>query len=100
MRRIWLKLIPAFSRMASRAVFFSSGGFSNMLPRPPCQEYAVSSYPKKIGDNNAGFFNRNRRGFSEIAAQAQNSELLTRGLTTDTEAPLALLQHSMPLLHF
>jgi tripeptidyl-peptidase I len=62
-----------------------------MFPRLAYQEYTVLKYLKKLGYKNAGFFNCNRRGFSEIAAQAQNFRVMTRGLTRDTEAPLALL---------
>lgn len=63
-----------------RAVFFSSGGFSNLWPRPLYQEIAVTSYLEKIGNKNAGFYNASGRGFPDVAAQAQNFRVIDQGV--------------------
>lgn len=61
------------------AVFFSSGGFSDIWPRPLYQELAVSSYLHKIGNKNEGYFNRHGRGFPDVAAQAHNFRVIDQG---------------------
>ncbi|KAH6674545.1 putative Tripeptidyl-peptidase sed2 [Halenospora varia] len=61
------------------AVFFSSGGFSNIWARPAYQEKAVSGYLAKIGDQNKGYFNTTGRGFPDVAAQAQNFRVIDQG---------------------
>jgi tripeptidyl-peptidase-1 len=62
------------------AVFFSSGGFSNIWPRPAYQELAVSTYLKKLGDKNYGLYNTSGRGFPDVAAQAQNFRVIDQGV--------------------
>ncbi|KAH9858512.1 family S53 protease-like protein [Lenzites betulinus] len=61
------------------AVTFSSGGFSNMFPRPSYQSNAVDSYLKTLGNTNAGLFNTSGRGFPDIAAQAQGFQVVVNG---------------------
>lgn len=62
------------------AVFFSSGGFSNIWPRPAYQELAVSAYLKTLGDKNYGLYNTSGRGFPDVAAQAQNFRVIDQGI--------------------
>ncbi|TVY18022.1 Tripeptidyl-peptidase sed2 [Lachnellula arida] len=62
------------------AIFFSSGGFSNIWPRPAYQDLAVSGYLAKIGDQNAGYFNTSGRGFPDVAAQSQNFRVIDQGI--------------------
>lgn len=62
------------------AVFFSSGGFSNLFPRPAYQEFAVSSYFEKLGAKNNGLYNASGRGFPDVAAQAQNFRVIDQGV--------------------
>jgi tripeptidyl-peptidase-1 len=64
------------------AVFFSSGGFSNIWPRPAYQEAAISSYLKKLGDKNSSLYNASGRGFPDVAAQAQNFRAIDQGVDT------------------
>jgi tripeptidyl-peptidase-1 len=52
-----------------RAVGFSSGGFSDLWPRPSYQEKAVSDYLGKLGSQWEGLYNTNGRGFPDVAAQ-------------------------------
>lgn len=61
------------------AVSFSSGGFSNIFPRPPYQADAVIGYLKGLGNTNAGLFNTSGRGFPDIAAQAQGFQVFVNG---------------------
>ncbi|KAK2604112.1 hypothetical protein N8I77_007069 [Diaporthe amygdali] len=62
------------------ATFFSSGGFSNVWPRPAYQEQAVSSYlMTKIGNNFTGMFNATGRGFPDVATQSVNFHIIDQG---------------------
>ena len=61
-------------------VFFSSGGFSNIWPRPAYQDFAVSEYLQKIGDKHYGLYNTTGRGFPDVAAQAQNFRVIDQGM--------------------
>jgi tripeptidyl-peptidase I len=51
------------------ATYFSSGGFSRLWQRPSYQERAVSEYLGKIGNRFSQYYNRNGRGFPDVAAQ-------------------------------
>ncbi|TFK81380.1 subtilisin-like protein [Polyporus arcularius HHB13444] len=61
------------------AASFSSGGFSNIFSRPSYQDDAVAAYLKKLGNTNAGLFNTSGRAFPDIAAQAQNFQIVRGG---------------------
>lgn len=62
------------------ATFFSSGGFSNVWPRPAYQEQAVSTYLQTtIGNNFTGLFNATGRGFPDVAAQSVNYHVIDKG---------------------
>jgi tripeptidyl-peptidase-1 len=51
-------------------VDFSSGGFSDIFPRPWYQDDAVSSYlDDHLGDRWDGLYNPRGRGFPDVAAQ-------------------------------
>ena len=62
------------------ATFFSSGGFSNIWPRPLYQEIAVTKYLHKIGNNFKGLYNSHGRGFPDVAAQGQNYRVIDKGV--------------------
>ena len=49
---------------------FSSGGFSDVFPRPAYQHEAVSTYLTSLGDQWKGLYNPQGRGFPDVAAQA------------------------------
>lgn len=53
-----------------RAVYLSSGGFSDTWARPAYQDEAVEAYLETIGDTFRGLYNTSGRGFPDIAAQA------------------------------
>ncbi|KAG6364221.1 hypothetical protein INS49_005819 [Diaporthe citri] len=62
------------------ATFFSSGGFSNVWPRPAYQEQAVSTYLQTaVGNNLTGMFNASGRGFPDVAAQSVNYHVIDKG---------------------
>ncbi|KAG8165540.1 hypothetical protein KVR01_004092 [Diaporthe batatas] len=61
------------------ATFFSSGGFSNVWPRPAYQEQAVSTYLQTNGNNFTGLFNATGRGFPDVAAQSVNYRIIDKG---------------------
>lgn len=62
-----------------KAVFFSSGGFSDVWPRPAYQDAAVSAYLSKIGDKNKGLFNASGRAFPDVSAQSNNFAVVDQG---------------------
>ncbi|CAG8976517.1 hypothetical protein HYALB_00006014 [Hymenoscyphus albidus] len=62
-----------------QAVFFSSGGFSNIWARPWYQAVAVPEYLKTISDHNKGYFNTSGRGFPDVAAQGVNFRVFDKG---------------------
>jgi tripeptidyl-peptidase I len=62
-----------------RAISFSSGGFSEIFPRPEYQERLVSKYLTALGDRWDGLYNRNGRGFPDVAAQARNFAIVDHG---------------------
>lgn len=61
------------------AVSFSSGGFSDLWPRPTYQEKAVASYLEKLGDRWNGLYNPQGRGFPDVAAQGQSFQVVDKG---------------------
>ncbi|KAI0780145.1 subtilisin-like protein [Fomes fomentarius] len=63
------------------AVDFSSGGFSNLFPRPSYQDDAVGRYLDQLGDTNKGLFNTTGRAFPDIAAQARAFQIVRGGKT-------------------
>lgn len=62
-----------------QATFFSSGGFSRVFQRPAYQAAAVEGYLAQIGNNFAQYFNRNGRGFPDVAAQSVNFAVQDKG---------------------
>lgn len=62
-----------------QAVGFSSGGFSDLWPRPAYQEEAVSEYLAKLGNQWEGLYNADGRGFPDVAAQGQRFRVVDKG---------------------
>ncbi|KAK1758950.1 peptidase-like protein [Echria macrotheca] len=61
------------------AVGFSSGGFSDVFPRPLYQELAVSSYLRfQLKDRWKGLYNPSGRGFPDVAAQGVRFHVIDR----------------------
>jgi tripeptidyl-peptidase I len=65
-----------------RAVSFSSGGFSDLWPRPWYQEKQVSSYLQTLGSKWQNLYNPKGRGFPDIAAQGSNFLVVDKGAAT------------------
>ncbi|KAF9035738.1 family S53 protease [Hymenopellis radicata] len=61
------------------AANFSTGGFSNVFPRPAYQNDAVSAYLDSIGTENEGLFNASGRAFPDVSAQGQNLVIAVAG---------------------
>lgn len=57
----------------------SGGGFSNLYSTPDFQKDVVASYINGIGSEYDGKFNRNGRGFPDVAAQATNVIIAWKG---------------------
>ncbi|KAI8962868.1 subtilisin-like protein [Daldinia sp. FL1419] len=62
-----------------RAVSFSSGGFSDLFPRPSYQKAAVDAYLGTIGSTFEGLYNPSGRGFPDVAAQGRNFNVISQG---------------------
>ncbi|OTA70220.1 peptidase-like protein [Hypoxylon sp. EC38] len=62
-----------------QAVSFSSGGFSDIFPRPDYQESAVATYLDSIGDTFKDLYNPAGRGFPDVAAQGRNFNVISQG---------------------
>lgn len=61
------------------ALFFSSGGFSDLFPRPAWQNTAVSSYLAQLGSKWQGLYNPEGRGFPDVAAQGRRFRVVEKG---------------------
>ena len=62
-----------------RAPAFSSGGFSDLFPRPAYQDAAVAEYLGVLGDRWKGLYNPAGRGFPDVAAQSYNVTVIEKG---------------------
>jgi tripeptidyl-peptidase I len=65
-----------------RGVYFSSGGFSDIWPRPQYQSEAVQCYLDKLGSRFSGLYNKFGRGFPDVSAQASNFLIVDKGAET------------------
>jgi tripeptidyl-peptidase-1 len=63
------KDIPEVVATDSLNGFVSGGGFSRYFPRPSYQDSIVPEYVKSLGNQFAGLFNPNGRGYPDISAQ-------------------------------
>jgi tripeptidyl-peptidase-1 len=61
------------------AVKFSTGGFSDVFPRPWYQEKAVAGYLQTLGSRWEGLYNPKGRGFPDIAAQGSRFRIVNNG---------------------
>ncbi|KAF2875682.1 tripeptidyl-peptidase-like protein [Massariosphaeria phaeospora] len=62
-----------------RAVYFSSGGFSDLWARPSYQDAAVTGYLQKLGSQWSGLYNAQGRGFPDVAAQGTRYRVVDKG---------------------
>ncbi|KAK8219131.1 tripeptidyl-peptidase-like protein [Phyllosticta capitalensis] len=63
-----------------RAVYFSSGGFSDLWARPSWQDAAVTKYLGILGDKWTGLYNTSGRGFPDVAAQGKGFRVIDQGI--------------------
>ncbi|PLB44831.1 tripeptidyl aminopeptidase [Aspergillus steynii IBT 23096] len=112
----WVTAVGATTKTnPERAVFFSSGGFSDYWERPEWQEEAVDSYLETIGDKFKGLYNKKGRAFPDVAFQGQNFAIYDKGALgtvsgTSCSSPAfgavigllndARLRHDKPVLGF
>ncbi|KAL2866943.1 S53 family peptidase [Aspergillus lucknowensis] len=76
----WVTSVGGVNGTAPEAgVYFSSGGFSDLWPRPAYQHAAVEAYLEKLGPKQAQYFNRHGRAFPDVAAQATNYAVVDQG---------------------
>jgi tripeptidyl-peptidase-1 len=62
-----------------RAVGFSSGGFSDLWPRPWYQDKTVPAFLSSLGNKWDGLYNASGRGFPDIAAQGVDFRIVDTG---------------------
>jgi tripeptidyl-peptidase-1 len=80
-----------------QAVYFSSGGFSDLFPRPAYQDEAVKGYLRTLGDQWKGLYNPNGRGFPDVAAQGYRFHVIDkRGTTTQKDILVGGTRYSSP----
>lgn len=72
--------------MPETAAALSSGGFSNVFPRPSYQDAALEKYLAALGpqNTNSGVFNVSGRGYPDVSAQAVNFHVLENGVESAT----------------
>ncbi|KAI9887170.1 MAG: vesicle formation at the endoplasmic reticulum [Watsoniomyces obsoletus] len=76
----WVTAVGGTSGMRpEKAVYFSSGGFSDTFDRPGYQREAVDSYLRTMGDMFSGLYTPGGRGFPDVAAQALNYRVVDKG---------------------
>ncbi|KAL1981322.1 hypothetical protein VTN96DRAFT_2763 [Rasamsonia emersonii] len=85
----WVTSVGATQGQQERAATFSSGGFSNLWPRPDYQKDAVDAYLAKLGDQWKGLYNESGRGFPDVAAQGVNYAVYDKGMLTMLEGTSA-----------
>ncbi|PGG95836.1 hypothetical protein AJ79_09845 [Helicocarpus griseus UAMH5409] len=69
-------------RDPERAVYFSSGGFSERFARPKYQDIAVQGYLDQLGDRWKGLYNPKGRAMPDIAAQGVKFAVYDKGRQT------------------
>lgn len=85
----WVTSVGATRGQQERAATFSSGGFSNLWPRPDYQKEAVETYLAKLGDQWKGLYNESGRGFPDVSAQGVNYAVYDKGMLTLLEGTSA-----------
>ncbi|RDL38636.1 Tripeptidyl peptidase [Venustampulla echinocandica] len=63
------KFIPEVVATDARNGFVSGGGFSRYFPRPSYQDHIVPRYVESLGDQFKGLYNKEGRGYPDLAAQ-------------------------------
>ncbi|KAJ5152693.1 Peptidase S8/S53 subtilisin/kexin/sedolisin [Penicillium canariense] len=82
----WVTSVGATTNISpERAVYFSSGGFSDLWERPDWQNASVAAYLSQLGDRQAGLFNASGRAFPDVAAQGQNYAIYEKGRMTKVD---------------
>ncbi|TBU25604.1 subtilisin-like protein [Dichomitus squalens] len=61
------------------AASFSSGGFSNLFPRPSYQDSAVNAFLDRQRNANAGLYNSSGRAYPDVATQGVNFAINVAG---------------------
>ncbi|KAF9480336.1 subtilisin-like protein [Pholiota conissans] len=67
------------------AASFSSGGFSNIFPRPSYQDDAVTQYLNILGDINTGLFNASGRAYPDVSAQSVGLQVVVDNATESVD---------------
>ncbi|CDM34182.1 hypothetical protein DTO013E5_2407 [Penicillium roqueforti] len=82
----WVTSVGATTHTApEQAVYFSSGGFSDLWARPKWQEEAVSEYLEILGNRWSGLFNPKGRAFPDVTAQGRNYAIYDKGSLTSVD---------------
>ncbi|KZV68851.1 family S53 protease [Peniophora sp. CONT] len=83
-------------------VILSSGGFSNIFPRPWYQDTAVPEYLDTLGDEYAGLYSASGRGIPDVAAIGANVEVACGdvfGLVAGTSISAPVFASTIALLN-
>ncbi|PYH49782.1 S53 family peptidase [Aspergillus saccharolyticus JOP 1030-1] len=77
----WVTAVGATTLTSpEKAVYFSSGGFSDYWDQPSYQSEAVDNYLSSLGSTFAGLFNSSGRAFPDVATQGTNYAVYDKGV--------------------
>ncbi|XHF98877.1 Tripeptidyl-peptidase sed2, variant 2 [Aspergillus wentii] len=86
----WVTSVGAtYKTSPERAAYFSSGGFSDLWPRPDWQHDAVASYLTSIGDKFEGLYNGSGRAFPDVSAQGESYAIYDKGALGEVDGTSA-----------
>lgn len=94
--------VGATTNIPETAASFSSGGFSNVFPRPKYQAQAVSSYLSKIRNTDQGKFNTSGRAYPDVSTQGVNFGIFVDsqfGLVSGTSCSSPLFASMIALIN-
>jgi len=82
------------------AAYFSGGGFSNIFPRPPYQDDAVTTFLQRFGSQYNGLYRASGRAIPDISAQSTGffyvlKDLPEHGSGTSAAAPVNRCEHHL-----
>ena len=102
-RRVYsVTSVGATTGFPETAASFSAGGFSNFFPPIDNQSAVISPYLTKLGRTNIGRFSTTGRGFPDLAAMADEVEMVfegSLGFASGVEVSLPIIAATFTLLN-
>ena len=79
LRALSITAVGATQNIPEVAAPYSSGGFSNIFPRPDYQTDAVGGYLQALGTVDEGLFNNTGRAYPDVSMQGTDFLLVSNG---------------------